>query len=95
MREIIRQKIVDSLTAPVPTFTRRDVRLLLFLCAFLPRPGMSMNQQRAAEPIDAPYSPSSAEWTDMGQDVWFVYFRPGCVITVTKKTASGSPECTQ
>ena len=27
MREIIRQKIVDSLTAPVPTFTRRDVRL--------------------------------------------------------------------
>ena len=27
MRELIRQKIVDSLTAPVPTFTRRDVRL--------------------------------------------------------------------
>src|SRR5438093_10997407 len=27
MHEIIRQKIVDSLTAPVPTFTRRDVRL--------------------------------------------------------------------
>ena len=27
MRELIRQKIVDSLVAPVPTFTRRDVRL--------------------------------------------------------------------
>src|SRR5207247_10640002 len=27
MRELIRQKIVDSLTAPVPTFTRRDVGL--------------------------------------------------------------------
>jgi len=27
MRELIRQKIVDSLAAPVPTFTRRDVRL--------------------------------------------------------------------
>ena len=27
MREVIRQKIVDSLAAPVPDFTRRDVRL--------------------------------------------------------------------
>ncbi len=27
MRELIRQKIVDALAAPVPTFTRRDVRL--------------------------------------------------------------------
>ena len=27
MRELIRQKIVDSLAAPVPAFTRRDVRL--------------------------------------------------------------------
>ena len=27
MREIIHQKIVDSLASPVPTFTRRDVRL--------------------------------------------------------------------
>lgn len=29
MRELIRQKIVDSLSAPVPAFTRRDVRLPL------------------------------------------------------------------
>jgi len=27
MRDLIRQKIVDSLASPVPTFTRRDVRL--------------------------------------------------------------------
>ena len=27
MREVIRQKIVDSLASPVPAFTRRDVRL--------------------------------------------------------------------
>jgi predicted AAA+ superfamily ATPase len=27
MRELIRQKIVDSLAAPVPAFTRRDIRL--------------------------------------------------------------------
>ena len=27
MRELIRQKIVDSLASPVPEFTRRDVRL--------------------------------------------------------------------
>ncbi|MGD0885429.1 MAG: AAA family ATPase [Thermodesulfovibrionales bacterium] len=27
MRDLIRQKIIDSLAAPVPSFTRRDVRL--------------------------------------------------------------------
>ncbi|MFQ5799009.1 MAG: AAA family ATPase, partial [Bacteroidota bacterium] len=27
MRDLIRQKIVDSLASPVPAFTRRDVRL--------------------------------------------------------------------
>ena len=27
MRDLIRQKIVDALAAPVPAFTRRDVRI--------------------------------------------------------------------
>lgn len=27
MRELLRQKIIDSLAAPLPAFTRRDVRL--------------------------------------------------------------------
>jgi pimeloyl-ACP methyl ester carboxylesterase len=51
---------------------RRPVRRLVFLSAFLPRPGVSINQQRATEPIDAPQAPSTAEWTDLGQDVWSV-----------------------
>jgi pimeloyl-ACP methyl ester carboxylesterase len=50
----------------------RPVDRLVFLCAFLPQPGMSANQQRAAEPIDAPTQPVTAEWTDLGQGVWSV-----------------------
>lgn len=50
----------------------RPVERLVFLCAFLPRPGMSANQQREAEPIDPPIQLTSAEWTDLGQGVWSV-----------------------
>jgi hypothetical protein len=30
-----------------------------------------------------------------GSDTWFVYFRPDCVVQVTKTTASASPSCTK
>jgi pimeloyl-ACP methyl ester carboxylesterase len=50
----------------------RPVRRLVFLTAFLPSPGMSANEQRAAEPIDGRVQPRTAEWTDLGDDVWAV-----------------------
>ena len=50
----------------------RPVRRLVFLAAFLPAPGKSANDQRASEPIDGRVPPSSAEWTDLGDDVWMV-----------------------
>ena len=50
----------------------RPVRRLVFLAAFLPTPGKSANDQRATEPIDGRVPPSSAEWTDLGDDVWMV-----------------------
>jgi pimeloyl-ACP methyl ester carboxylesterase len=51
---------------------RRPVRKLIFLAAFLPAPGKSMNEQRGAEPIDGRVAPTTAEWTDLGDDVWMV-----------------------
>jgi len=30
-----------------------------------------------------------------GRDTWFVYFRPDCVVQVTKSTAAASPTCTK
>jgi pimeloyl-ACP methyl ester carboxylesterase len=51
---------------------RRPVRKLVFLAAFLPSPGRSANEQRAAEPIDGRVAPKTAEWTDVGNDVWMV-----------------------
>jgi pimeloyl-ACP methyl ester carboxylesterase len=51
---------------------RRQVRRLVFLAAFLPKPDLSINEQRAAEPIDGRIPPSSSEWTDLGDGVWMV-----------------------
>ena len=51
---------------------QRPVRHLVFLAAFLPIPGRSMNAQRQAEPIDGQVAPTTAEWTDLGDDVWQV-----------------------
>ncbi len=50
----------------------RPVRRLVFVAAFLPIPGQSMNSQRGAEPIDGRFQPTTAEWTDLGDDVWMV-----------------------
>jgi pimeloyl-ACP methyl ester carboxylesterase len=51
---------------------RRPVRRLIFLAAFLPSPGRSANDQRATEPIDGRLPPTTAEWTDLGENVWMV-----------------------
>jgi pimeloyl-ACP methyl ester carboxylesterase len=51
---------------------RRPVSRMLFLAAFLPIPGRSVNEQRQAEPIDAQVAPATAEWTALGDDVWMV-----------------------
>ena len=51
---------------------RRPISRLVFLAAFLPSPGMSASEQRAAEPIDGRTPPQTAEWTDLGDDVWMV-----------------------
>lgn len=50
----------------------RPIRRLVFLAAFLAQPGMSANGQRAAEPIDGRVPPTTAEWSDLGQNVWMV-----------------------
>ncbi len=51
---------------------RRPVRRLVFLSAMLPSPGLSGNEQRAREPIDGRVAPRTAEWTDLGDDVWMI-----------------------
>ena len=50
----------------------RPVHRLVFLAAFLPEPGMSLNKQRVTEPIDSRVPPTTAEWTDRGDGVWMV-----------------------
>ena len=35
-------------------------------------PGLSANDQRASEALDAAYRPKTAEWTDLGDGVWMV-----------------------
>jgi pimeloyl-ACP methyl ester carboxylesterase len=51
---------------------RRPVSRLVFLAAMLPIPGRSVNEQRATEPIDVPVELATAEWTDLGDEVWMV-----------------------
>jgi pimeloyl-ACP methyl ester carboxylesterase len=51
---------------------QRPIRRLVFLAAFLPTPGKSANEQRSTEPIDGRVPPKTAEWTDVGNDVWIV-----------------------
>jgi hypothetical protein len=52
-----------------------------------------LKKLRGAKPR-LPFS-TQAKGVNDGQDVWLVYFRPGCVITVTKNAASASPECSR
>jgi pimeloyl-ACP methyl ester carboxylesterase len=60
-----------GLVAPLVA-AARPVGRLVFLAAMLPQPGRSMNEQRAEEPVDGRLAPRTAEWTDLGDDVWMV-----------------------
>jgi pimeloyl-ACP methyl ester carboxylesterase len=60
---------MGGLVAPLVA-SQREVRALIFLAAFLPRQGMSAQAQRGEEPIDPTILPTTAEWTDLGQNVW-------------------------
>ncbi len=60
---------MGGLVAPLVAL-QRDVRSLIFLAAFLPKPGTSAQAQRGEEPIDPPVQPRTAEWTDLGGNVW-------------------------
>ena len=51
---------------------RRPIRRLVFLAAFLPSTGMSVNDQRVGEAIDGRIPPVTEEWTDLGDDVWMI-----------------------
>jgi len=51
---------------------RRKVQQLVFLAAFVPTPGQTANDLRAAEPIDGLIPPTTAEWTDLGDGVWLI-----------------------
>ncbi len=51
---------------------RRPVARLVFLAAFLPVPGKSAADQRETERIDGQVITRTAEWTDLGDDVWMV-----------------------
>ena len=50
----------------------RPIRKLVFLAAFLAKPGTSCQQQRQKEPVDPPYEPSRVEFTPIGEDLWTV-----------------------
>jgi len=50
----------------------RPVQALVFLAAFLPLPGKSIGDQRAVEHIDGQVPPRTAEWSDLGDDVWMI-----------------------
>ena len=80
---------------------RHPVRRLVFLAAMLPIPGRSMNDQRASEPIDGLIPPTTAEWTDLGDDVWMVgpatatelFFHDAPPATAAWATARLRPQC--
>lgn len=61
---------MGGLVAPLVA-AERPVRALVFVAAFLPVPGRSANDQRAAEPVDPP-AVANAQWTDIGDDVWMI-----------------------
>ena len=50
----------------------RPVERLVFVTAFLPSPGRSLNDQRDTEAIDGRIPPTVAQWTDLGDDVWMI-----------------------
>jgi pimeloyl-ACP methyl ester carboxylesterase len=66
--------VAHSMSGIVAPLVAADhpVRGFVFIAAMLAKPGVSANDQRKAEPIDAPAGPSTAQWTDMGDGIWAV-----------------------
>ena len=62
---------MSGLVVPVVA-AARPVRRLVFIAAFLARPGVSATEQRQSEPIDPVTPPATHEWTDLGNGVWSV-----------------------
>ena len=60
-----------GLIAPLVA-ARRPIHRIVFLAAFLPVPGKSANNQRSTEPIDGRVPPTTADWRDLGDNVWMV-----------------------
>ena len=60
-----------GLVAPIVA-ARREVRRMIFIAAFLPKPGLSAMDQRAAEPIDPRTPATTNEWVDLGDGLWSV-----------------------
>lgn len=58
---------------PLPLVASRvAVKKLIFVCALVPQPGVSMNELRASEPVDGTYELEDPEFTDLGEGVWMV-----------------------
>jgi pimeloyl-ACP methyl ester carboxylesterase len=51
---------------------RIEVARLVFLCAFLPQPGLSFNELRKREDIEPDRELQRVQFTDLGDDVWMV-----------------------
>jgi pimeloyl-ACP methyl ester carboxylesterase len=62
---------MSGLVVPIVA-AARPVRRLVFVAAFLARPGVSATEQRQSEPIDPTTPPSTQQWTDLGDGVWSV-----------------------
>jgi pimeloyl-ACP methyl ester carboxylesterase len=62
---------MSGLVAPIVA-ARRPLTGIIFVAAFLPKPGVSANDQRHSEPIDPPFAAPDQEWIDEGDDVWTV-----------------------
>lgn len=52
--------------------TMMPVARLVFVAGLVPRPGMAMNDIRAAEPVDAPTDLENPEFEHLGDGVWRV-----------------------
>jgi pimeloyl-ACP methyl ester carboxylesterase len=62
---------MSGLVAPIVA-ARRPLSGIVFLAAFLPKPGVSANDQRRSEPIDPLFAAPDQEWIDEGDGVWMV-----------------------
>ncbi len=59
---------MGGLSIPVAA-AEGGVSRMVFLCAFVPRPGVSMNEIRKTEPVET-YELQTMEFTDLGDQVW-------------------------